>query len=134
MIGNRLKIAGGHSDTTDIDTEMKQLKEASALGFSVRETMFRESVHAVLPNDKLLALVIQRLLTVPASDLFQWAEEPELFVVEQESLNEKEKLNVAAEGLFLSLAEFMPDVSVSKLLLFFMVYKHNGILCSANNE
>ena len=110
MIGNRLNIAGNRSNASDIETEMQQLKTASALGFSVRETMFRDSQHSVIPKDKFVALVVQRLLVLQFSDLLQWAEEPELFVVEQESVNEKEKLNAAAESLFLSLAEFMPEV------------------------
>ena len=103
-----------HERERDAEQELQQLKAASAHGYAVRESMFKDASSSSQNKiNSFISLVIERLLVLPFTDIVQWAREPEQYVVQQEALTENDSLHTAAESLFLALAELFPEVRLN---------------------
>jgi hypothetical protein len=63
----------------------------------------------------LLELTLRCLLRLGSRELRTWAEDPEEFFISQEGMREQDTIKTAAEGLYLGLLDWAPQLVAAKL-------------------
>ena len=82
---------------------------------------------------QITTMTITNFLALSEEDLIEWEDNPEQYVLKQDSLTIYERLRPAAENLYLSLVERFPEF-IGPFLVQTILHKHESSVFDNNNS